>query len=510
MHPIAKHVLIVFAITVFVSLLYSRIPGTYFCGYDDFIEIRRAAFEDMRNPELAFTTTHFNSYKYRPFNRIITVLTYWAGDGKASFFRTRNVLSHLLNIALVYAIGWVLWRRFLASAGGALLFGVHPLVNQPVVAASFTITIAHAAFLFAIFCFLMSLKRKPGSLIWLCLALISGWSGIWNYESSVIVFPLMFAYLLIQFVITRERLVNRRYLLVMTIGTLLLVGSYFGMRFLFVSASAQQAIPNPKTMVRAALMDTAALISPVDSVLANEWFGAPLPSEIDLSRTSKLWWAVLLLGTFAASSVVLLRKHFVTRVRASDRPNLLFLLIAIIGSLSPFIILTLKPSETYLYMAVAFWALLFSSLLEIATRAAPSNMRPLLFGVVVGFLAVSFSCATWVRNDRVVACGNTAKRFMSSLRLEKLNKGLWVINLAAVPGEPGSRRYGLYGWRGIDTVGETALEPALQWVNNNEGLVARMVDPQFFERGCYGTKDLCFWVHENGEVVEIHQNSAGR
>jgi hypothetical protein len=510
MHPIAKHVLSIFAIVVFVSLLYSRIPGTYLCGYDDFIEIHRAAFEDMRNPERAFTTTHFGSYKYRPLNRIFTVLTYWAGDGEASFFRIRNVLWHLLNIVLVYAIGWLLFGRFSVCWAAALLFGVHPLVNQPVVAASFTITIAHAGFLFSVFCFLLSVRRKPGSLIWLCVALLSAWSGIWNYESSVSAFPVMFAYLLIQFAFTSERLVNRRFLLVLTVGTVLLVGSYFGMRLLFVSAGARQAIPHVKTMAKAALMDTVALISPVDSVLANEWFGAPLPSEIQLSSVNKLWWVVLLLGICAAGLVVLLRKPLVKRLRASDWPNLLFLLIATIVSLLPFVVLTLKPSETYLYMSVAFAALLFSSLLETLIGAGTTRTRSLLYGVAVGVLAVSFSCATWVRNNRVVQCGNTAQRMLSSLRLEKLNEGLWFVNLATAPGEPGSRRYGLYGWRGIDTVGETALEPALQLVNANEMLAARMVGPEFFEKGCIGSRDVCFWVLEDGRVVEVGQKLPGK
>jgi hypothetical protein len=511
MHPIAKHVLAIFAIVVFVSLLYSRIPGTYFCGYDDFIEIHRAAFEDTRNPERAFTTTHFDSYKYRPLNRILTVLTYWAGDGKASFFRTRNVLWHLLNIVLVYAIGWLLFGRFFVCGAAALLFGVHPLVNQPVVAASYTITIAHAGFLFSLFCFLFSVRRKPGSLVWLCLALLSAWLGIWTYESSVSAFPLVFAYLLIQFAFTRERLVNRRFLLVLTVGTVLLVASFFGMRLLFVSVGARQAIPNAKTMVKAALMDSVALLSPVDAVLANEWCGAPLPSEIHLSSVGKLWWVVLLLSTCAAGLVVLLRKPLAQRLRASDWPNLVFLLIAIIMSLLPFVVLTLKPSETYLYMSVAFAALLFSSLLETVLGAGTSrSTRSLLYGVAVGILVVSFSCATWVRNNRVVRCGNTAKRIMSNLRLEKLNEGLWFVNLAAAPSEPRSRRYGLYGWRGIDTVGESALEPALQWVNNNEMLAARMVGPEFFEKGCIGSRDVCFWVHEDGRVVEVGQKLAGK
>jgi hypothetical protein len=123
---------------------------------------------------------------------------------------------------------------------------------------------------------------------------------------------------------------------------------------------------------------------------------------------------------------------------------------------------------------------------------------------------VSFSCGTWVRNNRVADCGNTAKRMLSSLRLEKLENDRWSVYLAAAPNEPRSRRYGLYGWRGIDTVGETALQPALQLVNNNEQLAARLVMSDFDETVCVASQDLCFWVHDDGTVDEVGDTSAGK
>ena len=42
-------------------------------------------------------------------------------------------------------------------------------------------------------------------------------------------------------------------------------------------------------------------------------------------------------------------------------------------------------------------------------------------------------------------------------------------------GEPGSHRYGMYGWRGVDTIGYTAVESAVQLVNGNETLKARVM-----------------------------------
>src|SRR5512132_3756206 len=83
-----RHLLILSVILLLVGLVYLRIPGTYFCGYDDFLEVHRAAFEDTQQPSRVFTTTHFESYKYRPLNRGLNLITYWIGNGSASFFRT--------------------------------------------------------------------------------------------------------------------------------------------------------------------------------------------------------------------------------------------------------------------------------------------------------------------------------------------------------------------------------------------------------------------------------------
>src|SRR6185503_6880048 len=97
---------------------------------------------------------------------------------------------------------------------------------------------------------------------------------------------LMFVYLFMQFAIVREMPVSRKYLLVLVIGTVLLVGSYFGMRRMFVTIAAKQAVPSVKTVVASTVMYTAALLSPIDSVLANNCFGTPLPSELQPGAVS--------------------------------------------------------------------------------------------------------------------------------------------------------------------------------------------------------------------------------
>jgi len=494
----------ILAILVFVGLLYGRIPSTYFCGYDDFNENNRAAFEERKEPLRLLTATHFNSYKYRPLSHTLHYATYWLGHGNPALFRVRNVVCHLLNILLVYGIGMLLFRNWLASAGAALLFGVHPLVNQPVVAASFTIPAAHVGFLFALFCFLYSLRKKPESLPWLCLGLLAGWLSLLTYESSISVFVLMFGYLFIQFVIVREMPVSRKYLLVFVIGTVLLVGSYFGMRRMFVTVAAKQAVPSVKTLVGSTVMYSAALVSPIDSVLANDWFGTPLPSELQLGAISSGWKLVLLvIAIIGVVCLALLVKVLVNRLNRRALAIDLFLLSAIVLSLLPLIVFTPKPSETYMYLAVAFGALLFSSVLSLLVKVEEPRGRAVFVGVF-GVLAISFSCATWVRNGSVASCGQTAKIIMDQLQQDRFKQGDWSVWLVAAPGEPRVQRYGIYRCRGIETIGAPGIESALRVANNNELVSAHVVDATLLPANCGSPRAVCLQVHDDGRVVELN------
>ncbi|HEY2974429.1 MAG TPA: glucosyltransferase domain-containing protein [Pyrinomonadaceae bacterium] len=497
----------ILAILTFVGLLYARIPNTYFCGYDDFNENNRAAFEEKKEPLRLLTATHFNSYKYRPLSHTLHYATYWLGNGNPMLFRIRNVGCHLLNVLLIYGIGMLLLDDKLTSSAGALLFGVHPLANQPIVAASFTIPAAHLAFLFALFAFLYSLKKSPGNLVWLGLGLISAWLSLLTYESSISVFALMFGYLILRFLILRERNVNRSYLIVLTMGSLLLIGSYFGLRRLFVTVAAKQAVPSLKTLVTSSAMYTGALLSPIDSVLANSWLGTPLPSELNLHGIT-MAWRVGLVGLGLVSVVLLV---FVVRTlrRKLDRPLLtvqLFLFSAVVLSVLPLIVFTPKPSETYIYLSVAFGALLFSSILGVLFDSRnPLERR--IFTVIVVLLTVSFSCATWVRNGRVANCGVTAERIISQLKEDRLKQGTWNVWLAAAPGEPRGQRYGIYGCRGIDTIGEPGMESALRVTNGNEMLTARVTDAALIYSACEGPNALCLVVHDDGRVDELNKSS---
>jgi len=174
-----------------------------------------------------------------------------------------------------------------------------------------------------------------------------------------------------------------------------------------------------------------------------------------------------------------------------------------IGVIAPLIVFTDKPSETYMYLLVAFAALLFASILVQLLGPRASQRGRIIFAVIVGTLAISYGAATWVRNGRVARCGETAKDIVTSLQQERFKNGVWFVFLAPAAGEPGSHRYGMYGWRGVDTIGYTAVESAVQLVNGNESLKARVMTPDELKTACGIPHGTCFIVHENGKVDEV-------
>jgi hypothetical protein len=242
-----KHVIFVSVICLATALLYANVTRAYFCAYDDFNEIHRAAFEDSREPSRIFTTSHFNSFRYRPLNRLVAVWTYRAGDGDPLYFRVRNLAFHLINVALVYWLGWLLFGSMPVSAAAAVLFGVHPIVNQPVVGALWTNTTAHTGFLLALASFIASLQAKRW-LLWLTAALVSASLALLTYDSSIVVFALMAVYLIIYVWIFRRRVLPRRFLSACCAMTAALMAGYLVLRVVFVSRGWSQAaeiLPTP-------------------------------------------------------------------------------------------------------------------------------------------------------------------------------------------------------------------------------------------------------------------------
>ena len=501
MRPITRHLLILGSILVATLLLYSRISGSYFCGYDDFIEIHRAAFEDRAEPMKILTTSHYNSFKYRPLSRALNLAAYLAG-GQAAPFRIRNLFFHFVSIVSIYCLSWLLFQSPSAAAGAALLFGIHPLANQSVSAAVFTNTAANALFLLALALFVWSAKN--GRIALLLLSLFCGTASLYTYESGVVLVGVMAAWLALGYFFTGER-PRPAFLLVFVVLGGILFGSYLVARRSFVPANTVP-ISSPATVVKNSILYSGAILVSIDSVLANEWLGTPLPPEMMRNGPGAVWIA---LGCGAAGLMALLlflcRRQFAGWVKLESR-QIIFALVGAILCLLPFLLFTSHPSETYSYLPVAFYCLLLSRLLSIVPSYSGS-------AALLAVFVILFASATWIRNQRVARCAATAQSILSNLPLPEWKQGSWHILLARAPGEPLAVRFGFYNYFGLDTLGTgeegtgeyglRAVQLALQMANGNTQLTADALPAGELASRCGspGPREACYWVHRDGLVT---------
>jgi len=506
-----QHVILLIIIVAAVTVIYANVTRAYFCAYDDFDNLHQTVFEDTYQPALILTTSHFNSYKYRPGHRLTNLLTNFLADGHPAVFRIRNLGFHLVNAMLVYALGWQLFRSARVSGAGALLFGLHPLANQTVIGAIWTLTVAHTGFLLALVMFVASTRAKRFWSLWLIGALLSASLSLFTYDSAIVVFGLMLIYWLL-FVMRPLQPIRTPYVALFITVSSMFLGLYFVLRRLFVPSGWEQVtagVPSPAIIGKNVVMYLTALVNPVDLVLANEWFDTPLPSEITLNKSSLV--AVGVLGMFIVSSVgIYVMRRLRDDSQASQKIDwaaALFLVFGIGAPLLPVLVFSSHPSETYLYLPVAFYTLLLVYLLAKLVRQTRGPTGYALYVPIV-FLVVVFSAATWVRNQRVSECGQTVHRILYSLPDKVLRNGSWTLAFANVPGEKATRRYGFYGFRGVDTIGhgqagDPAITHALQLVYRNKSLSGKVVKAEELSAMCSknsASRNIGAFVHWDGRI----------
>jgi hypothetical protein len=506
----AKHLLLLIIIIIGVTVVYANVTGAYFCAYDDFINLHQTVFEDAHQPSLILTTSHSNSYKYRPLQRLINLFTNFLGDGNPTVFRVRNLAFHLVNVVLVYALAWQLFKSARVSAAGALLFGLHPLTNQSVIGAIWTNTVAHTGFLLALVMFVASTRAKHFWSLWLIGALLSASLSLFTYDSAIVVFGLMVIYWLL-FVIRRAQPIRVPYVALFVTVSSVFLGLYFVLRRLFVPNGWEQVtagLPSSGVIGNNIVMYLIALLNPVDLVLANQWFDTPLPSEITLNNSILV--AVGVLAVFIVSSTVVYGRRWVThnslRSPNIDWATILLLILGIGVSLLPMLAFSSHPSETYLYLPVAFYVLVLAYVLEKLFRET-RKLKDYAFYLAIGCLAGIFCIGTWVRNQRIIECAQTAYRILHTLPDNVVGSGSWTLAFANIPGERATRRYGFYGFRGIDTIGhgseaDRALIRAVQLVYQNKSLTAKVVKPEELLAFCREARssNIGVFVHWDGKI----------
>lgn len=518
MSPVRRldsRVLVLAAIALFSGLLYSGVTKAFFCSYDDFEELHRAAFEDAREPARIFTTSHFGSHRYRPLNRATNDLTYSLSGLKGWPFRARNLAFHVANLVLLYALA----RRLFPSSPrvaivGTALFAVHPLVNQTLVGAVVTNSIAYA-FVFAACLLCLDGARVFAFRPWrLMLGVVLGWLGVLTYEPAVVVFPLI---VLLLFLRARAApgTVDRRVVRILAPTTLLFGVAYWVLRLLFVRSGFGKAASNLPTAGRLArdlMLYGVALVSPVDPVLANRLAGVPYPSQLLREgawlRVAVLGLALLALASLWAGHRWLKRRS--PRAAALDSAGALFLALGIIVQLAPVLLFATHASETYLYLPAAFASVLWAYLAARLAAAAGIGGRRAITAAV-GLLLGLYAAATVARNASVVRCAQTAERILASVPCPDRRIEDPTVRLASAAGAEPSVRYGFYGFRGTDTIGDgghanSALTSALQLACADSRIRGEVLPPPGLREACgaptsAGATAGAYWVDADGGLT---------
>jgi hypothetical protein len=505
-----KHFYALFVVLLIVSIPYLRLTQAYFLGYDDFNEVHRAAFEDTQHPSRIFTTRHFQAPKYRPLNRGINYLTYRLGNGNPIVFRTRNLVFHLLNCAILYALGILLFDSIFAAALGAALFGLNPLAHQAVAGAVMTNSAGATMALIAVLFGLWSYRARRHELRWLVLAIVVAWIGVLIYEADVVAPGIIFLYFALDYLLLRRITVRKSWIWTLLLLSAAVVLSIFVLRA-WVMPGAHLPMAPLSAIARNAAMYVIALLLPVDSLLANQWLGTPLVSELPLDGVMT---AVGICGACLIILVLFAFRHSIMRRCASPSfMRCVFLAGAAVFSILPLLVFNEHPSETYLYLPVAFTMLLVARIL----LALRNSHAAIAYSAAV-LLLVSFACATWGRSQRVCQSAAIAQRILTNLPTGDWRQGEWYIRLANAPGLTLPQRYGLYTYRGLDTIcigdGMGAIQSALQLKSGNEhGLFAKALSAGEMAQSCRAgsaLQDPCFWVYPDGRVEQYSGAAAAQ
>jgi hypothetical protein len=351
-----------------------------------------------------------------------------------------------------------------------------------------------------------AIKHKPR---WLILAIITVWIGVFIYEPVIVAPVIIFLYFALDTCFMRRLHVGKSWIWTLILLSTAVVGSMVAIRAI-VMPGVYQPAGSPAAIVKNTAMYVIALLLPVDPLLANQWFGTPLVSELPLDSMSTQLMAITVVCCLATIAFVsFLLRHSIRKYASSlcTVPRI-FLLGAVCLSILPLLVFNDHASETYLYVPVAFAMLLLASILSDL-----KHLRPAIFYTVVTLLLASFGCAVWGRSQRVIYSAAIAQRILSGLPTANWQQGEWRIRLANAPGYPLPHRYGLYTYRGLDTIGTgtgngiLAVQHALQLQTGNEqGIFVDVLSIDQMFQSCNPAKAItepCYWVYPDGHVKEF-------
>jgi len=451
------------------------------------------------------TTTHFGSAKYRPLSRAVTYASQMQEWPPVLAHRLRNLACHLVAVAMVFAITAHLGGPPEVAFVGAALFGVSPMAHQTVAAAIFTIDFAYALTLVALVLFLRAYESARHTTALLAAAMIASVAAAFTYEATVAVFGCFAGYLLMKWARGEDAAIGRRrFLARFAIASVVAYAPFVALRSLFVAG--HMPLVAPATIVSNLALFSGSLALPVDLLLLNSLWKTPLPSDLVHDHRALLaLGGTLVVATVLAVAWLLREPAFRRRVRSIRWLPILYVVAGIPLALAPFLLFTDHPSETYLYLPAAFFAVAWSLCLDGLVR------RRGYFLAVASVMLLLAASGTWMRTERVRACGLVAARVLRNLPLDHWRSGARNVVLADAPGIPEMRRFGLYGYRGLGTIdprepGVRAIEAALRLETRNPALKAEVVAPDDLPAACPGT-DFCAWVYDDGRVVDARRSA---
>jgi 4-amino-4-deoxy-L-arabinose transferase-like glycosyltransferase len=488
-----------------------------YCGFDDALELQRMTFQDPGTLAADMGTVLFNSFKYRPGMMTLNRLTFRVGDHRAAAFRIRNVLSHMLITVTLYGVGMMLFDSIQVAAIGALLFGLNPLMNQAVAGAVWVIAPANLCLILSFFLFLLSLRAPRHNILMLTGSLVIGSAGILIYDPVIVLYGLIYVYLVVWIFVKRKKHPGTGYLATLLGFTVVFLGVWFSLRARYLPPGAQHPVVFG-TAARNLAIYVAAPFQFVDPVLANHILDTPLPPEALAGHITPELLVVVLFPPLVFVWLIVYRLHALRKnLTRDDLANFIFLILAWGGSLLPYLTLNDHPSETYNYVGFLMVALIFSRLLHAGFIQNGTTASRGAYAAVIATIVVLYISGIAVKNKCVYGCGQAFGRVLATLPANKLQDGKWEIVFANVPGEPATRAYGMYGYKGIDTLGigaygSVGIKDALQFAFHNPEIGAESVDAQLLGGACnsHTSGQLCFWVHSDGQVEEAAPGQIGR
>src|SRR5262249_15361918 len=268
---------------------------------------------------------------------------------------------------------------------------------------------------------------------------VLGMLALLTYDLALVFWPLMLALVLLRLWLLPG---ERKSLPILTIaGCLILpVVLYLAVRLAFVPRTfGKEAgkLPSLAIAIKDFVVYIAALLNPVDPVLANARFGLPFPSRDALRAMAVPAGAVTLLLAAGAGWLVRSKRWRLRFAHPEEAVSVGFVVAGLALSIGILVVTGRRPGEAYLYLSIVFLSLLAGCVLS---RIGPGGTPRLVVNTIVALFLASEAAATIIRNEKVVECGNVAKRILSGVPCDRGSSGKPIL-FSEAPGEQATSLY---------------------------------------------------------------------